>query len=75
MDTAWITTITMRFAGDETNKSEQFNDFAQWPMFGGEGVIAENVRHAQRKVIKYSRFVANRLVMMSFPARAIHDSE
>jgi hypothetical protein len=28
-----------------TNKSEQFNDFAQWLMFGGECVIAENVRH------------------------------
>jgi hypothetical protein len=37
-----------------TNKSEQFNDFAQWLMFGGEGVIAENVRHEQRKVIKYN---------------------
>lgn len=42
-----------------TNKREQFNDFAQWLMFGGEGTIAENVRHEQRKVIKYSHLVAN----------------
>lgn len=42
-----------------TNKSEQFNDFAQWLMFGGHGVIAENVRHEQRKVIKYNHLVAN----------------
>ncbi|MBU9599502.1 Tn3 family transposase [Burkholderia multivorans] len=46
-----------------TNKSEQFNDFAQWLMFGGEGVIAENVRHEQRKVIKYNHLVANMVVL------------
>ncbi|CAG9243406.1 Tn3 family transposase [Paraburkholderia caribensis] len=46
-----------------TNKSEQFNDFAQWLMFGGEGVIAENVRHEQRKVIKYNHLVANMVIL------------
>nr|WP_265096939.1 transposase [Burkholderia cenocepacia] len=46
-----------------TNKSEQFNDFAQWLMFGGEGVIAENVRHEQRKVIKYNHLVANMAIL------------
>ncbi|CAB3722588.1 Tn3 family transposase ISPa43 [Paraburkholderia phenoliruptrix] len=46
-----------------TNKSEQFNDFAQWLMFGGEGVIAENVRHEQRKVIKYNHLVANIVIL------------
>lgn len=45
-----------------TNKSEQFNDFAKWLMFGGE-VIAENVRHEQRKVIKYNQFVANMVIL------------
>jgi TnpA family transposase len=29
-----------------TNKSEQFNDFAQWLLFGSEGVIAESIRGA-----------------------------
>ena len=38
----------------ETNKSEQFNGFAGWSFFGGEGIIAENIRHEQRKVIKPS---------------------
>lgn len=47
----------------QTNKSEQFNDFAQWLMFGGEGVIAENVRHEQRKVIKYNHLVANMVIL------------
>lgn len=46
-----------------TNKSEKFNDFAQWLMFGGEGVIAENVRHEQRKVIKYNHLVANMVIL------------
>jgi len=38
-----------------TNKSEEFNSFVKWLFFGGEGVIAENLRHEQRKVIKYSQ--------------------
>ncbi|MCR6475960.1 Tn3 family transposase [Variovorax sp. ZS18.2.2] len=46
-----------------TNKSEQFNHFAQWTFFGGEGTIAENVRHEQRKVIKYNHLVANMLIL------------
>ncbi|MFP4896618.1 Tn3 family transposase [Paraburkholderia sp. EG304] len=46
-----------------TNKSEQFNGFAQWLMFGGEGVIAENLRHEQRKVIKYNQLVANMVIL------------
>ena len=46
-----------------TNKSEQFNDYAQWLMFGGEGVIAENIRHEQRKVIKYNQLVANMVIL------------
>lgn len=45
-----------------TNKSEQFNDFSKWLMFGGE-VIAENLRHEQRKVIKYNQLVANMVIL------------
>ena len=47
----------------ETNKSEQFNGFAGWSFFGGEGIIAENIRHEQRKVIKYNHFVANMIIL------------
>ena len=46
-----------------TNKSEQFNDLAQWLMFGGEGVSVENVRHEQRKVIKYDHLIANMVIL------------
>lgn len=47
----------------ETNKSEQFNSFAGWSFFGGEGIIAENIRHEQRKVIKYNHLVANMIIL------------
>ncbi len=46
-----------------TNKSEEFNNFTKWLFFGGEGVIAENVRHEQRKVIKYNHLVANMVIL------------
>jgi len=48
-----------------TNKSEAFNKFAQWVSFGGNGVIAENVRDEQRKVIKYNHLVANLLIFLT----------
>jgi len=47
-----------------TNKSEQFNDFAQWLMFGGD-VIPENLRHEQRKIIKYNHLVANMVILFN----------
>jgi TnpA family transposase len=46
-----------------TNKNEEFNDFVKWSFFGGEGIIAENVRHEQRKIIKYNHLVANMLIL------------
>ncbi|EJR94746.1 hypothetical protein IKM_05496, partial [Bacillus mycoides] len=45
-----------------TNKSESFNGFAKWLFFGGEGIIAENNRERQRKIIKYNHLVANCLI-------------
>src|SRR5207245_9209078 len=57
------TVFLLRYVGDPelratihaaTNKSEQFNNFAQWAFFGNKGVIAENVRHEQRKIVKYN---------------------
>lgn len=46
-----------------TNKSEEFNNFTKWLFFGGEGIIAENIRHEQRKVIKYNHLVANMVIL------------
>jgi TnpA family transposase len=45
-----------------TNKSESFNGFIKWLFFGGEGIIAENNRQRQRKMIKYNHLVANCLI-------------
>src|SRR5215510_4817585 len=33
------------------NKSEAFNGFLKWLFFGGEGVITDNRREEQRKII------------------------
>lgn len=46
-----------------TNKSEQFNDFIKWIRFGADGVIQENDRDEQRKLIKYNHLVANCLIL------------
>lgn len=45
-----------------TNKSEGFNGFSKWIAFGNDGVIRENSRDEQRKVIKYNHLVANCLI-------------
>jgi Tn3 transposase DDE domain len=51
-----------------TNKSERFNEFIQWISFGGDNVIAENVRDEQRKFIKYNHLVANILAFHNIVA-------
>ena len=66
------TIFLLKYVGDvelrrlihaETNKSEQFNGFAKKLFFGGEGEIAENLRHEQRKVIKYNHLIANMVIL------------
>ncbi len=66
------TMFLLKYVGDvelrrlihaETNKSEQFNGFAKKLFFGGEGEIAENIRHEQRKIIKYNHLVANMVIL------------
>ena len=52
-----------------TNKSESFNRFVQWLFFGGEGLIAENDRDRQRKLIKYNHLVANCLIFHNVQAQ------
>jgi hypothetical protein len=48
-----------------TNKSESFNDFVKWLAFGGGGVIAENARGEQRKIIKYDQPLVRELLDLS----------
>lgn len=51
-----------------TCKSEEFNDFLQWVMFGNDGLIAENVQHEQQKIIKYNHLVANMIILYNVVA-------
>ena len=44
------------------NKSEALNGFLKWLFFGGQGIIAENRRDEQRKIIKYNHLVANLVI-------------
>lgn len=44
------------------NKNEAFNRFAKWAAFGNAGVLAENRREEQLKLIKYNQLVANCLI-------------
>jgi TnpA family transposase len=37
-----------------TNKVEDYNGFAKWLFFDGEGIIADNDPNEQEKVIKYN---------------------
>lgn len=46
-----------------TNKCESYNGFTQWVAFGGGGVIAENGRDDQRKIIKYNHLVASLVII------------
>jgi len=54
----------------QTNKSEQFNNFLKLSFFGNGGLIAENVRHEQQKVMKFAHLVANMLIVYN-----VHDVE
>lgn len=45
-----------------TCKSEEFNEFIGWIRFGGGGVISDNMRANQRKIIRYNHLLANMLI-------------
>ena len=45
-----------------TCKSEEFNEFIDWIRFGGDGVISDNLRSNQRKIIRFNHLVANMLI-------------
>ncbi|MBS0193278.1 MAG: Tn3 family transposase [Proteobacteria bacterium] len=48
-----------------TNNSEQFNGFLKWAFFGGDTIIAENLRDEQRNVVKYNQLVANLVILFN----------
>jgi TnpA family transposase len=45
-----------------TCKSEEFNQFISWIRFGGGGIISDNMRSNQRKIIRFNHLLANMLV-------------
>lgn len=47
----------------ETNKSEQFNNFVKWVAFHNDGLIAQDLKHEQGKIIKYQHLVANLVIL------------
>ena len=57
------------------NKSESFNGFTKWIGFGSAGVIPNNNREEQRKIIKYNHLVANCLIFYNVfeITRILHD--
>lgn len=60
----YITDIEMRETiNAATCKSEEFNQFLQWVFFYDKGIIQENLRAEQSKIIKYNHLVANLIVL------------
>lgn len=62
------TIFLLRFINDDelrrtinaaTNISEAWNGLVQWVAFSGDGVIRQNNREEQRKIIRYNHLVAN----------------
>lgn len=45
-----------------TCKSEEFNGFLDWIRFGGGGIISDNMRPNQRKIIRFNHLLANMLI-------------
>ncbi|MGI2030181.1 MULTISPECIES: Tn3 family transposase [unclassified Endozoicomonas] len=52
-----------RMINAATNKSEKFNDFSALLFFGNKGVIRENDRSQQDKIIKYNHLTANMVIL------------
>jgi hypothetical protein len=46
-----------------TCKSEEFNQFVQWVFSYNSGMIQENLRYAQDKMIAYTHLVANLVIL------------
>ena len=73
------TIFLLHFVSDEemrrtinaaTNTAEAWNGFVQWVAFGGEGIIRQNNREEQRKIVRYNHLVANLVVFHNVVAMA-----
>lgn len=60
----YIADVELRkFIHAATCKSEEFNNFIEWVSFGDGGVISDNLRFNQKKIIKYSHLLANMVIL------------
>ena len=57
-----------RMINASTNKSESFNKFSDWLFFGNKGVIRENERHEQSKILKWNHLVSNMVIFHNVEA-------
>ena len=57
-----------RIINASTNKSEAFNKFSDWLFFGNKGVIRENERHEQSKILKWNHLVSNMVIFHNVEA-------
>lgn len=74
----YISDYQMRcFIQRETNKSEQFNNFAQWVSFFNDGRIAEQNRYEQEKMVKHQHLLANMVILHNAQAmtKVINDMQ
>lgn len=57
-----------------TCKSEEFNQFIKWIRFGDGGVVGDNLRFNQQKVLKFSQLIANKLCLhtVAYQTKAIN---
>lgn len=72
----YLTDIDLRhIVQSATNKVEAFNRFAKWVGFGSGGVLTDNNREEQLKLIKYNHLVANCLILYNTAMinRILHD--
>jgi TnpA family transposase len=57
-----------------TCKSEEFNQFVSWCRFGGGGVISDNLRSNQQKIIRFNHLLANMIIFhnVAFQTKAVN---
>lgn len=46
-----------------TTVSESFNNFAAWLAFANKGIIPQNLKHEQIKMVKYNHLMANLVIL------------
>lgn len=45
------------------NKTESYNGFSKWFSFGGYGIIIDNDREEQNKILKYNDLLSNAVIL------------